>query len=59
MGLPPVVAGGVHLTLAEPLPATAVTFVGDDGGCASGTATLDAVDVGPVPTAFVALTLKV
>jgi hypothetical protein len=61
MALPPLDVGAVQLTLAEALPAAAVTAVGEPGAvvAAWGVTELDAVDAGPVPTAFVAVTVKV
>ena len=59
IGLPPL-AGAVQVTLADPLPAVAVTLVGAPGGVgAVGVTALDCEDVGPVPTALVALTVNV
>jgi len=55
--LPPF-AGAVHVTVAEALPAVAVTPVGAAGTVAGVTAA-EAVDVAPVPTAFVAVTRNV
>ena len=60
MALPPL-DGAVHDTTADPSPATAVTLVGAAGAVAllAGVTALEAAESGPVPTAFVALTLKV
>ena len=58
IGLPPLLAGADQLTVAEPLPATADTPVGAPGTPAGVTA-LDPGDAGPLPTAFVADTVKV
>ena len=55
---PPVFAGAVHDTVAEALPAVAVTPVGAPGTVA-GVTEFDAVDGGLVPTEFVAVTLNV
>jgi hypothetical protein len=58
MGLPPAVSGTVHDTIASPAPGVANTFVG-----ASGTVGTvmpgEAVEDGPVPTAFEAVTVNV
>ena len=54
----PLLAGAVHDTAAELLPAVAVTPVGAPG-TAAGVTELDAVDAPPVPTALVAVTVKV
>jgi hypothetical protein len=58
MGLPPAEAGALKLTVAVSLAPFAFTPVGAPGSVA-GVTLLDAVDAGPVPTAFVALTVKV
>jgi hypothetical protein len=50
-------AGAVHVNVADPLPAVAVTPVGAFGTVAGVTAGL--VAVGPGPIALVAETLKV
>jgi hypothetical protein len=55
---PPVLAGAVNEIVAEPLPATAVTPVGDPGAVEGVTALLATEDA-LVPTAFVAVTVKV
>ena len=57
IGLPPL-AGAVQETVAEPLPAVAETPVGAPG-TAAGVTEFDAADPAPVPTAFVAVTVKV
>jgi hypothetical protein len=49
---------GVKLTVACPLPAVALTPVGAPGTPAGVTA-FDGADAGPVPTPFVAATVKV
>ena len=54
MGLVPIEAGGVHDTRASPLSAVAVGLRTTDGARGIGM-----VAAGPVPTAFVAVTLKV
>ena len=58
MALPPFEAGGVHDTEAEALPAVAVTLVGAPGTVA-GVTLLEADEGAPVPTALVAVTVKV
>jgi hypothetical protein len=58
IGLPPLDAGGVHETVAEALPAAAVTPVGAPGTLA-GVTLFDADEAGPVPTLFVAVTVNV
>ena len=56
----PPLAGAAHDTVAEPLPAVADTPVGVPGAVGpDGVTALDAADSGPVPIAFVALTLNV
>jgi hypothetical protein len=57
IALPPV-AGAVKLTDAWALPGVAVTAVGAPGTVA-GVAPLEAADAGPVPIAFVAVTVNV
>jgi hypothetical protein len=60
MGLPPLLVGGVQLTVAELLPAVAVTPVGAPGAPgAVGVTVFDGADEGPVPDALVAATVKV
>ena len=55
---PLILIGGSQETVAEALPATAVTLIGADG--AAFTAMLvDAVDAADVPARLVAVTLKV
>ena len=58
---PPVLAGAFQLTLAEPLPAVAATFVGAPGGVAAATGVTGglAAEAGPVPALLVAFTVKV
>ena len=58
MGLPPSEAGAVQLTVACPLPATAVMPVGGSGGPVGVTAA-EGADAALVPTALAALTVKV
>jgi hypothetical protein len=62
IALPPF-DGAVQLTLAEPLPAVEATFVGAAGAVgdtgAVGVTELDGLELGLVPTAFVAVTRKV
>jgi hypothetical protein len=50
--------GAVQLTVADPIPAVATTFVGAEGSDAGVTAA-DAAEAGPVPTALVAVTVNV
>ena len=61
MGEPPSDAGADQLTAACPSPARAVTAVGAPGAVAAltGTTALEAAEAGPVPTAFVAVTVNV
>ena len=58
MAAPPSLAGAVHETTAEALPAVADTPVGAPGTPASGVTAVEAVDVAPVPAAFAAVTVK-
>jgi hypothetical protein len=59
MALPPFDAGGEKLTVAWALPAVAAPIVGAPG-TVYGITELDAgFDAGPVPAAFVAVTVKV
>src|SRR5882724_7620393 len=58
MALPPLAAGGVHVTVANAFPPVAVTFVGGSG-TAAGVTGLDAAETGPVPIALVAVTVNV
>jgi hypothetical protein len=55
---PPVDAGGVNVTVACAFPAVAVPIVGGPG-TAAGVTLFEGVDGGPVPTALVAVTVKV
>jgi hypothetical protein len=57
IGLPPL-SGGVQLTVADAFPAVAVTPVGAPGTVGAGMTVLDGADSGPVPTEFVAVTVK-
>ena len=60
MALPPLLDGAVQLTVADPLPAVAVTPVGAPGAVgALGVTALDGAEAGPVPMALVAVTVKV
>jgi hypothetical protein len=56
IGLPPLLAGAVQLTVAEALPRTAVPMVGAPGATAAGVTALDKADAAPVPIALIALT---
>jgi len=56
--LPPVLVGAVQLTVADPLPAVAVTPVGAPGRLFGVTA-LDGAEAEPVPLALVADTVNV
>ena len=60
IGLPPS-GGAVQVTVAEALPAVAVTPVGAEGAVAAacGVTELDGADAGLVPMALVAVTVKV
>jgi hypothetical protein len=55
---PPLLAGGVKLTVACALPAVAVPMVGAPGTVA-GVTLFEAADAGPVPTELVAVTVNV
>jgi hypothetical protein len=55
---PPLLAGAVKATLACALPAVAVPMVGAPG-IVAGVVLFDAADAGPVPSALVAVTVKV
>ena len=60
IALPPLLAGAVQLTVADALPAVAVTPVGAPGAVgALGVTALDGDEAGPVPFALVADTVKV
>ena len=58
IALPPLLAGGVKVTLACALPAVAVPIVGALG-TDFGVALLEAADAGPVPALLVAVTVNV
>jgi hypothetical protein len=58
MGVLPLDAGAVQLTVACPFPATAVTPVGAPGTRA-GVTGLEGSEAGPVPAALDAVTVKV
>ena len=58
IALPPFDAGAVKLTAACALPATAETPVGAPDTVA-GVTLVEAADAAPVPTPFVAVTIKV
>ena len=58
IALPPLLDGAVQLTVAEPLPAVAVTAVGAPGR-RFGVTLLDGDEAGPVPFALVAVTVNV
>ena len=59
MGLSPVLAGGVQLTVAFLSPAVAITLVGGPGAVGGRTVTaLEGVDAALVPTPFVAVTVN-
>ena len=58
MAEPPVLAGGVNATEARALPAVAGPMVGAPGTVV-GVTLLEAAEAGPVPTAFVAVTVNV
>ena len=61
IGLPPLLAGAVNVTLALPLPAVAVPIVGAPGTVAAalGVTLFEVPDAAPVPIAFIAFTLNV
>jgi len=61
MGLPPVEAGAVQETVADPSPGEAETPLGAPGAvaAAAGVTGFDGLEGGPGPTALVALTVKV
>ena len=56
---PPLDVGAVQETVAWVLPAVAVAAVGAPGAVVAGVTALDALEAGPVPTGFVAVTVKV
>jgi hypothetical protein len=57
IGAPPSEEGGVKLTVANALPAVALTAVGAPG-TVRGVTPLAGGDAGPVPAAFVAATVN-
>ena len=61
MALPPLLSGAVQETVAEALPALAVTAVGAPGTVAgaTGVTLFDASEEALLPTALVATTVKV
>ncbi|MFN8629958.1 MAG: hypothetical protein U0838_06425 [Chloroflexota bacterium] len=58
MGEPPLDAGAVQVTSTEPFPGVPLTPVGAPGVVA-GVTLAEAVDAGPVPYVFVAVTVNV
>ena len=58
MADPPLLAGGVKVTVACALPRVAVPIVGAPG-TVEGVTLFDGAEAGPVPEAFVAATVKV
>ena len=58
MAAPPLLAGAVHETVAEALPATPVTLVGAPGTVA-GVTDAEAAEAAPIPALLVAFTVKV
>jgi hypothetical protein len=59
IALPPSLAGAVNATVALALPPVAVPIVGAPGAAAvAGVTLFEAADAGPVPTMFVAATVK-
>ena len=58
IGEPPFEAGGVKVTVACALPAVAMPIVGGPG-TAAGVTLFEGPEAGPVPNAFVAVTVKV
>ena len=56
---PPLSTGAVKLTLALPLLPLALIPVGTPGTVSAGITGADAVELVPVPTALVAVTVKV
>ena len=58
MALPPVLPGGVNVTVACPFPGVAVPMVGAPGTVA-GVTLLEAAEAAPVPALLVAVTVKV
>jgi len=58
MAAPPLEAGAVHVTVACPFPAVALTLVGAPGG-AAGVTLLDGTEAGLLPAQLAAVTVKV
>ena len=58
MAAPPLEDGAVKVTVACALPLVAVPMVGA-AGTVAGVTEFEAAEAGPVPTEFVALTVKV
>jgi hypothetical protein len=58
IALPPLLAGGVNVTVADPLPAVAFALVGAPG-TVIGVTLFDAVDGALEPATFVAMTVNV
>jgi len=58
IGEPPLDRGGVNATVACPMPAVAVPIAGAPG-TVTGVTLFEGADAGPVPTAFVAVTVNV
>ena len=58
IALPPLLPDATNVTVACAMPAVALTLVGAPGTVIGVTA-FDAADAGPVPTALVAVTVKV
>ena len=56
---PPVFAGAVKLTVALPLLTIAEILVGTPGAVVAGVTAAEALEAVPVPTLFVAVTVKV
>ena len=56
---PPLLAGAVHDTVAEPFEATADTPVGAPGTTAAGVTDAEALDAALLPTLLLALTVNV
>ena len=60
IALPPSENGGVKLTMSSPVaPTTVLAIVGAPGGTAIGVTLLDAAEAALIPTALVAVTVKV
>jgi hypothetical protein len=58
IAVPPFDSGGLKLTVACLSPLTAVTAVGAPGAVAVGVMMAEAIELGPVPMALAALTVK-